>query len=98
LKHVKAFKRAPSLEVSKIRSPRLRMLALFSPGGLKEAFRSLTSPAQNLELPTGAPTYSTADLTHTVQLLGEYGVRFLGPDEVAERLPLYLKSLLNNSH
>jgi hypothetical protein len=59
---LKAFKRAPSLEASKcvflpkfkphafiIRSPRLRVLALFTPGGLEEAFRGMSSPAQSLD-------------------------------------------------
>jgi mannose-6-phosphate isomerase-like protein (cupin superfamily) len=79
--------------VSVIRSPRLRLLTLFTPGGLEEAFRSMTSPAQNLELPTGALTYSTADLKHTAQRLSEHGVYFLTPDEIADQLPLYPKLL-----
>jgi quercetin dioxygenase-like cupin family protein len=42
-----------------IRSPRLRILALFSPAGLEEAFRSMDLPAQSLDLPTAGLTYST---------------------------------------
>jgi hypothetical protein len=90
-----------------IRSPRLRILALFTPAGLEEAFRSMDSPAQSLELPTAALTYSrdvdkalhgikqmkAEDLKHTVQRLSEYGVRLLAPDEVADQLPLYPKPL-----
>ena len=76
-----------------IRSARIRMLALFTPGGLEEAFRSMSSPAQNLGLPAGALTYSTADLKDTAQRLSEYGVRLLAPDEIADQLPLYPKSL-----
>jgi quercetin dioxygenase-like cupin family protein len=79
-----------------IRSPRLRLLTLFLPGGLEEAFRSRSSPAQNLDLPAEALTYSTADLTDTAQRLGEFGVRLLAPDEVADQLPLYSKSLPPN--
>jgi hypothetical protein len=41
-----------------IRSPQIRLLALFSPAGLEGAFRSASSPAQNLELLSGALTYS----------------------------------------
>src|SRR5262249_22564647 len=37
-----------------IRSPRLRVLILFTPAGLEEAFHSMSTPAQKLELPTGA--------------------------------------------
>jgi hypothetical protein len=72
-----------------MRSPRLRLLTLFTPAGLEEAFRSMNSPAQTLEFPVGAPTHSTADLNQTAQRLTEYGVRLLTPGEIAEQLPLY---------
>ena len=74
-----------------IRSPRLRLLLLITPGGLEGAFRGMASPARNLELPTGMPTYSTADLQRTVQILEHYGVTLLSPDEIAKQLPLYPK-------
>jgi len=45
-----------------IRSPRLQVLALFTPAGFEEAFRGMSTPAQRLELPIGAITYSTGDL------------------------------------
>jgi hypothetical protein len=51
------------------------------------------SPAQYLDLPTGELTYSTADLKETAQRFGEYGIRFLAPDEIGDQLPLYPKSL-----
>jgi quercetin dioxygenase-like cupin family protein len=76
-----------------IRSRRLRVLALFTPAGLEEAFRGMSSPARRLELPTGAVTYSTGDLEETAQRLMDYGARFLTPAEVADELPLYPKSL-----
>jgi len=79
-----------------IRSPRARVLILVTPGGLEEAFRRKSSPAQNLDLPTGAPTYSTTDLQEAAQRFGECGVRFLTPDEVADQLPLYPKPLSRN--
>ena len=90
-----------------IRSPWLRILALFTPAGLEEAFRSIDSPAQSLELPTASHTNSAdagkalhgikqlkaEDLKQTVQLLAEYGAHFLTSDEVADQLPLYPKPL-----
>ena len=79
-----------------IRSPRLRVLALFTPAGLEEVFRGMSTPAESLELPTAAVTYSTGDLKQTAQRLGEYGARFLTPGEVAEQLPLYPKALPAN--
>ena len=60
-----------------IRSPRLRVLALFTPAGLEEAFGAMSSPAQSLDLPTEADTYSTGDLKQVAQLLADYGARFL---------------------
>jgi len=79
-----------------IRSPRLRVLALFTPAGLEDAFRGMSSPAQSLNLPTAAATYSTGDLKEVAQRLSEYGARFLTPDEVTDQLPLYPKSLPPN--
>jgi Mannose-6-phosphate isomerase len=80
-----------------IRSPRLRVLALFTPAGLEEAFRAMSSSAQSLNLPSGAATYSTGDLKQVAQLLSEYGARFLTPDEVTEQMPLYPKPLPSNA-
>jgi len=80
-----------------IRSPRLRLLALFTPAGLEEVFRPWSTPAQRLELPIETVTYSTGDLRQTAQLLSDYGARFLTPDEIADQLPLYPKSLPANA-
>jgi mannose-6-phosphate isomerase-like protein (cupin superfamily) len=80
-----------------ISSPRLRLLALFTPAGLEEAFRIMSSPAERLKLPTGAATYSTGDLKQVSQLLSEYGARFLTPDEIAEQMPLYPKPIPSNT-
>jgi quercetin dioxygenase-like cupin family protein len=76
-----------------IRSPQLRLLILFAPGGLEEAFRSMSSPAQNLNPPKGPLTYSAADLEHTAQRFSTSGVRMLTTDEVAQQLPFYPKSV-----
>jgi len=80
-----------------IRSPWLRVLALFTPAGLEDAFRGMSSPAQSLNLPTAAATYSTGDLKEVAQRLSEYGARFLTPDEVADQLPLYPTPLPSNA-
>jgi len=74
-----------------IRSLRLRVLILYTPGGVEEAFRKMSSPAQNLEPPTEALTYSQSDLEQTARRFGEYGVQILSPEKVAEQLPLYPK-------
>ena len=72
-----------------IRSHQLRLLTLFTPGGIEDAFRSRSIPAQALELPANAITYSTGDLEEVAQRLREHGVRILAPDEIADQLPLY---------
>src|SRR5262249_2376837 len=79
-----------------IRSRLLRVLALFTPAGLEEAFGTMSTPAERLELPTGAVTCSTGDLEQTAQRLSEYGVRLLAPDEVAAQMPLFPKPLPPN--
>ena len=65
-----------------VRSPRLRLLILFAPAGVEEAFRSMSSPAQYLNPPKGALTYSAADLEQTAQRFSASGVRMLAPDEI----------------
>jgi quercetin dioxygenase-like cupin family protein len=79
-----------------VRSPRLRVLTLFTPAGLEGAFHGMGEPARNLELPTGAITYSKADPQQTAQRFAAYGVRFLTPQEVADQMPLYPRSLPPN--
>jgi len=80
-----------------IRSPRLRLLILFAPAGLEEAFSSGASPAQYLYLPSEATTYSKVEIEETAQRFSDYGARFLTPDEVAQQLPLYPKSVPANA-
>ena len=65
-------------------------------GSLEGAFRGMASPAQNLELPIGMPTYSTADLRRTVRVFEDYGVHLLFPDEITQQLPLYPKPLASD--
>ncbi|MEI9978078.1 MAG: cupin domain-containing protein [Edaphobacter sp.] len=77
----------------KIRSPKLRLLLIITPGGLEGAFRGMASPAERIDLPSGMQTYATADLSKAVQVFEEYGVRLLSPDEVPTELPLYPEPL-----
>src|SRR4029078_11012785 len=79
-----------------IRSAQLRVLILFAPGGLEEAFRGMSVPAKNLEPPTEAPIGSAGALGETVQQFSDGAARFLGPEEVADQMPLYLESLLQH--
>jgi len=76
-----------------VRSSRLQLLTLFTPGGLEGAFRGESTPAQNLGLPSEAITYSMVELEQTARRFSAYGARFLTPDEIADQLPLYPKPL-----
>jgi quercetin dioxygenase-like cupin family protein len=79
-----------------IRSPQIRLLTLFTPAGLEDAFRSASLPAKNLELPTGDLTYAESDPKQIVQRFRDYGVRFLTQEEIADELPLYPEPLPSN--
>jgi hypothetical protein len=83
-----------------IRSPQIRLLTLFTPAGLEDAFRSPSWPAKNLALPTGDLTYAKSDPKQIAQRFRNYGVRFLTPEEIADEWPLYpkpLQAIHNNS-
>ena len=73
----------------KVRSPRLHLLAILTPGGLEESFLTMSSAAERIELPTEMETYLTTDLSKRAQVLRPYGVRLLSAEEVPSALPLY---------
>ena len=73
-----------------IRSPRLRILALFQPSGIDGYFRSMSAPpADEPDLPSEARTYSTSDMDPIARGFADYGVWFLSPDQIAEQMPSY---------
>ena len=80
-----------------IRSTQIRLLTLFTPAGIEDAFRSASSPAKTLELPVGDLTYSKSDPKHIAQRFSEYGIRILSQKEIADELPLYPSPLPANS-
>jgi hypothetical protein len=52
----------------------------------------MNAPAERMELPDDADlvTYANADLTETIKVFEQYGLRFLSPDEIRSLLPEYL--------
>jgi hypothetical protein len=62
------------------------MLALFTPAGIEEAFRSISVPAEHLGLPEKASTHSNTDPEATARRLSDPGIRLLAPDEVASQI------------
>ena len=64
-------------------------ILLVTPGGFYDAFKKMSGPAARMVIPTDADveTYSTADLAETIKLFGQYGTRFLTPDEIRKEMP-----------
>ncbi|HEX8027549.1 MAG TPA: cupin domain-containing protein [Vicinamibacterales bacterium] len=63
-----------------VRSTTARMLLVFTPAGLEEAFRSVSVPAETHDLPplaSGPP--DPAALTASEHAFGDRGVTFVGP-------------------
>jgi hypothetical protein len=52
---------------------------------------SWTQPAERMEIPTDhdTVTYANGDLTDTIKLFEQYGVRFLTADEIHTTMPEY---------
>ena len=74
-----------------ITSEEVHMINVITPGGFMGAFEKMSTPAQRMEVPAGpdAVTYANADLTETIKILEQYGVRLLPPDEIAAEMPEY---------
>jgi hypothetical protein len=51
----------------------------------------MNAPAERMQIPADADTvtYANADLTATMKVFEQYGVRLLTPDEIREELPEY---------
>jgi len=51
----------------------------------------MSAPAERMEVPTDADTvtYANADLTETIKVHEEYGVRLLTPEEIRIEMPEY---------
>lgn len=63
----------------KVKTPSARMLILFTPGGLEEAYQRLGTAAQTLTTPTSFTPPSPADLGRILGVFGEYGLTFPPP-------------------
>ena len=74
-----------------ITSEEAHVILLIVPGGYNEAFSKLSAPAERMEVPTEVDTvtYATADLTQTIQVFEQHGIRFLTPDEIHTEMPQY---------
>jgi mannose-6-phosphate isomerase-like protein (cupin superfamily) len=74
-----------------ITSEEVHNIALLVPGGFLDAVNKMNAPAERMDVPTDLDivTYANADLTDTIKLFEQYGVRFLAADEIRTLMPKY---------
>ena len=74
-----------------ITSEAIRVMTLITPGGFTDALIKMSAPAERMEIPTDADavTYANADLTETIKVHEQYGVRLLTPEEIRTEMPKY---------
>jgi len=75
----------------RIASEEAHVILLVVPGGFLDAINKMNGPAQRMEVPTDADTvtYATADLTETVKVFEQLGIRFLTAAEIHTAMPHY---------
>jgi mannose-6-phosphate isomerase-like protein (cupin superfamily) len=82
-----------------VRTDRFRMLFLTQPGGAEGYFKAMMgSRATVLDLPKEVPTYSTTDVQEAIAVGTEYGLEFLGPEQVMKTLPGFYKAHNQRQH
>jgi mannose-6-phosphate isomerase-like protein (cupin superfamily) len=74
-----------------ITSEELPNIVFITPGGFLDAANQMNAPAERMDVPTDGDTvtYANADLTDTIKVFEQYGIRFLTADEVREEMPQY---------
>ena len=67
------------------------MILLVVPGGFLDAINKMNAPAERMEVPTEVDpvTYATADLTQTIKVFKQHGIRFLTAEEIRTEMPQY---------
>ena len=74
-----------------IASAEIQKITVVIPGGFNDALNKLGVPAGRMEVPNDVDTvtYGNADLTETIKVFEQYGVRLLTPDEISKEMPEY---------
>jgi quercetin dioxygenase-like cupin family protein len=74
-----------------ITSDEAKVILVVTPGGFLDALYKLSAQAEQTDLPTSADTvtYATADLTETLKVFQQYGIRLLTRDEIRAEMPQY---------
>jgi quercetin dioxygenase-like cupin family protein len=74
-----------------ITSEQAHVILLVVPGGFLDAINQMNAPAKRMEVPGDGETetYATADLTETIKVFEQRGIRFLTPEETRTAMPQY---------
>src|SRR5262249_57703838 len=74
-----------------ITSEEAHVILLVVPGGFLDAVNKMNGPAARMEVPTefDTVTYANADLTETIKVFEQRGIRFLTPAEISTEMPQY---------
>lgn len=74
-----------------VASEQVHLIAFITPGGFNDAINEMNAPAERMEIPNDADTmtYANTDLTETIRVFEQYGIRFLTPEEIRTEMPVY---------
>jgi mannose-6-phosphate isomerase-like protein (cupin superfamily) len=74
-----------------ITSEQAHMILLVVPGGFLDAINEMNAPAKRMEVPPDIDTvtYANADLTQTIKVFEQQGIRFLTAEEIRTEMPHY---------
>jgi glyoxylate utilization-related uncharacterized protein len=75
-----------------VTSAEVHTIVFITPGGFLDAVSKMNAPAMRMEVPTDADieTYANADLTETIKVFEQYGLRFLSAAEIRTAMPQYV--------
>jgi hypothetical protein len=67
------------------------VITFIVPGGFSDAISKMNAPAERMDVPTDVDTvtYANADLTETIKVFQQHGIRLLTADEIRTEMPEY---------
>jgi mannose-6-phosphate isomerase-like protein (cupin superfamily) len=74
-----------------VTSEEIHVILPVTPGGFNDAINKMNAPAERMEVPADRDimAYANVDLTETIRVFEQYGIRFLSPDEIRAEMPEY---------
>jgi mannose-6-phosphate isomerase-like protein (cupin superfamily) len=74
-----------------ITSEEIHVITFIVPGGFSDAISKMNAPAERMDVPTDVDTvtYANADLTETIKVFQQHGIRLLTADEIRTEMPEY---------